>query len=578
MAKKSSPQQPKWLYPLVYGVLIVVNLLPSYAEKPYLPQETQDVILNLLMVAVAPYAPYAPVFHLATVVIILLVFLKPGKMGRLVAGYVGVNYLVIALAQSMGQTQKYGFVVHIAALATMLLLGGTWLVVAFRDDIRPTFRKLTLPEYGLLGLALLAYWSPYAVTDGVIHPDFNPLLLVTSPDYGLTFCFTTPILLMGLILFYPQVNQFAYRITAFSGLLYGLFNLTHWFNPDTRWMGFLHLPLLILSTYALFLPRVARWRNRKGLALVVLVSLLATGCGAVAPTATSVPATATQIAPGATNTPLAPTATPAPPTATAVPPTPTATPVPPTALPSATPTPAPLLLLENSPQSFGRTETFQVGLGDLDGDGDLDAVFANMAANDSQVWFNDGQGTFQDSGQKLTQQGHGLGLGDLDGDGDLDIFMTCAHFGSGGGWSKKPSRVYLNDGQGTFEDSGQDLGDAELSGNGVNLIDLDGDGDLDAHVIYYEVGGMADRVYLNDGAGRFNDSGLALEQEEIAWGDLDADGDLDMLAKAYGEGYRVLLNDGERANLSPAGRWRTPKPCMATWPWPTWTAIATWMP
>jgi hypothetical protein len=294
------------------------------------------------------------------------------------------------------------------------------------------------------------------------------------------------------------------------------------------------------------------------IALILLVSTLVTGCGAVAPTATSVPASATSIALGPTSSPLPPTATPAPPTATAVPltptdtpmPPPTATPVPPTAVPSATPTPAPLLLFENRPQSFGRTETFQVGLGDLDGDGDLDAVFANMAANDSQVWFNDGGvqggtlGQFVDSGQRLTQQGHGVDLGDLDSDGDLDIFMTCAHFGSGGGWSKRPSRVYLNDGQGTFEDSGQDLGDAELSGNGVNLIDLDGDGDLDAHVVYYEVGGMADKVYLNDGTGRFTDSGLALTEEEIAWGDLDADGDVDIFAKAYGTGYRVLLNDG----------------------------------
>jgi hypothetical protein len=265
-------------------------------------------------------------------------------------------------------------------------------------------------------------------------------------------------------------------------------------------------------------------------ATLVLLSLLIAGCEAGEPA--PVPTTMEMV----TSTP-----TPVPPAATAVAPSPTSTPLP---LPTAAPTPAPLLSFENSHQLFGCSETFQVGLGDLDGDGDLDAVFANMAANDSRVWLNDGLGTFHDSGQKLTQQGHGLGLGDLDGDGDLDILMTCAHFGSGGGWSKKPSKVYLNDGQGVFHDSGQDLGDAELSGNGVNLIDLDGDGDLDAHVIYYEVGGMADRVYLNDGTGRFEDSGLAIGEEEIAWGDLDADGDVDMLAKAYGQGYRVYLNDG----------------------------------
>jgi hypothetical protein len=232
--------------------------------------------------------------------------------------------------------------------------------------------------------------------------------------------------------------------------------------------------------------------RHKALALIVLASLLVTGCGAVAPTGTPVPATATRAALEPTSTPHPPSATPAPPTATVAPPTPAATPlpptptapVPPTAVPSAAPTPAPLVSLESSPQLFGRTETFQVGLGDLDGDGDLDAVLANMGANYSQVWFNDGAGQFADSGQRLTQQGHGLGLGDLDGDGDLDIFMTCAHYGGGGGWSKKPSRVYLNDGGGTFQDTGQDLGDTDLSGNGVNLIDLDGDGDLDAHEIY----------------------------------------------------------------------------------------------
>jgi hypothetical protein len=297
----------------------------------------------------------------------------------------------------------------------------------------------------------------------------------------------------------------------------------------------------------------------KAFVLFLLASCLITGCGGAAPTATSVPAGATGVALGPTSTLRPPATTLAPPTVTAVPPTPTNTPLssatdtrlPPTAASSPTLAAASQVLLENSPQLFGRTETFQVGLGDLDGDGDLDAVFANMAANHSQVWFNDGgvqggtPGQFTDSGQRLTQQGHGLGLGDLDGDGDLDVFMTCAHYsGSGGGWSKKPSRVYLNDGRGTFQDSGQDLGDAGLSGNGVNLIDLDGDGDLDAHVIYYEVDGMPDRVYLNDGAGRFSDSGLALAEEEIAWGDLDGDGAVDMLSKTYGEGYKVLINDG----------------------------------
>ena len=259
----NSKVRPKWFYPLIYLGIILINFIPSYAELPYAPQDAQDVIINLLMVAIQPYQAYAPIFHVATLLIALGLLWKPAQMGRLVAGYMGLNYLVIGLAQSMGNTEKYGFVVHIAALTTMLLLGIIWLVVALRNRLQLTRRKLTIPEYGLLLLAFLAYWSPYRVIDGAIQPYFDPRLLLTSPDYGLTFCLTTPVFLLGLVLFRAQGSPFAYRITAFSGLLYGLFNLTHWFNPDTWWMGFLHLPLLIISTYALLLPGITRLHERR---------------------------------------------------------------------------------------------------------------------------------------------------------------------------------------------------------------------------------------------------------------------------------------------------------------------------
>ncbi|MBE0635641.1 hypothetical protein IH601_06575, partial [Candidatus Bipolaricaulota bacterium] len=42
---------------------------------------------------------------------------------------------------------------------------------------------------------------------------------------------------------------------------------------------------------------------------------------------------------------------------------------------------------------YGLAATFQVALGDLDGDGDLDAVFANMNMR-SEIWMNDGAGRF----------------------------------------------------------------------------------------------------------------------------------------------------------------------------------------
>jgi len=251
-------------YILVYVFLLLINILPLITEKPYQPQDTQEVIINLLMVSILPYQAFGPIFHIATLLLVFAFLWKPARLGRLMAGYIGINYFIIAAAQTMGHTEKYGFVIHLSALLTILILGITWLFVAFRNDIQPTFKKPSLLEYGLIALALLAFWGPYADVDGVIRPHFNLLLLLTGPDYGLTFCFTTPVFLLGLILVYPNVNQFAYRITTFSGLLYGLFNLTHWFNPATQWMGFLHLPLLVISIYALILPGFTKQVKKTG--------------------------------------------------------------------------------------------------------------------------------------------------------------------------------------------------------------------------------------------------------------------------------------------------------------------------
>ncbi len=238
-----------------------------------------------------------------------------------------------------------------------------------------------------------------------------------------------------------------------------------------------------------------------------------------------------QLVPSATLTPP-PTATSLPATATVVA-VPTATSI----SPEVTGTPATLFSLEMGTQEFNSTETFQAGLGDLDGDGDLDAVFANARTNDSRVWLNDGSGYFIDTGQELTQYGHGVGLADFDGDGDLDAFITCHNF-------VRPSSIYLNDGDANFSNTGQDLGDTGMSGVDVNLLDLNGDGHVDVHVVYYDPSGVPDRVYLNDGTGAFSDSGLALDEEVIAWGDLDGDGDVDLFGKRWGQGYVVLLNDG----------------------------------
>jgi hypothetical protein len=217
--------------------------------------------------------------------------------------------------------------------------------------------------------------------------------------------------------------------------------------------------------------------------------------------------------------------------------------------------PRPVTLV-HSEQTFPPAATNQIRLGDLDGDGDLDAVFSNQGPHDSQVWFNDGAGVFTDSGQRLTTQGHGAGLGDLDADGDLDLFLTCAGYYS----NNLPTKVYLNDGRGRFIDSQQDLGDVDISGNGVTLVDIDSDGDLDAHVWYYTTTALpySHRVYLNDGAGHFQLSEIALpEGSHLFWGDLDGDHTPDVFAMEWDRGLRALTGDGRGHFTS---TWEFPDP------------------
>jgi hypothetical protein len=254
MADPTPKKRRLWLMVSLFFVFLVLSFFPLFAQKPYPPQDTQDVILNLLMVSDLPYAAFAPFFHIATILLVGLILWQPGKWGKLLAGYIGANYLFLIVTCAQGQTEKYGYVVMTGALILYAILGILWLTAAFRNPPVAAFRRPTLPEWGLIALALLAFWGPYSIAGGAVQPGFDPLRLLSSPDYGMMFCFTTPVFLMVLILCAPAVPRWPLRITAINGFIYALFNLTHWFFPERWWMGFLHLPLLLISLYAMFYP------------------------------------------------------------------------------------------------------------------------------------------------------------------------------------------------------------------------------------------------------------------------------------------------------------------------------------
>jgi hypothetical protein len=222
---------------------------------------------------------------------------------------------------------------------------------------------------------------------------------------------------------------------------------------------------------------------------------------------------------------------------------------------------------------LGHSLSRAVALGDLDGDGDLDAVIGNCCRNEwiiysrpdqidarghgdahNMVWLNDGAGHLTDSGQRLGNEATGdIELGDLDGDGDLDAFEVNQASASEIPVCDTLDRVWLNDGAGRFVDSGQRL--SRAYGQAVALGDLDGDGDLDAFVgnAYFE---RADQVWLNDGHGRFTDSGQRLGEADtrtVVLDDVDGDGDLDGFVATDDLG-RIWVNDGSGRFVAGARR------------------------
>lgn len=190
---------------------------------------------------------------------------------------------------------------------------------------------------------------------------------------------------------------------------------------------------------------------------------------------------------------------------------------------------------------------------DVDGDGDLDVVaVSGLSEQPMRVYLNDGSGALTLDGEYTVGSPRDVALGDWDGDGDVDAFIAC------GGGVAVPDKLWLNDGSGTFSDSGERIGMA--NSRAVELADLDSDGHLDAVIgTVAAIGTVTDTPMLivrNDG-----DGGIAsvsattslhsvFEAAALDLGDLDGDGDIDaIVANGTTVGGQPLLNDGQ-GNLS----------------------------
>ncbi len=221
-------------------------------------------------------------------------------------------------------------------------------------------------------------------------------------------------------------------------------------------------------------------------------------------------------------------------------------------------------------------EVFGNGLGIAPGDFNADGRMDFFVANDgmvNQLWINNGSGTFSDealmAGCAVNQVGAAeAGMGvmavDLEYDGDLDLFLS--HL------SAESNTLYINK-LGQFEDQTAALGlglpSIPFTGFGVGFADFNHDGDLDLYVANGRVTrtrsilspnkpyAEPNLLFQRGPDGRFVEvfprggtAELIIESSRgAAFGDLDNDGDIDIVVVERGSKARILRNSvGSQGN------------------------------
>ena len=207
-----------------------------------------------------------------------------------------------------------------------------------------------------------------------------------------------------------------------------------------------------------------------------------------------------------------------------------------------------------------------VMVADFNNDGWSDLSVANDGSA-NHLWRNKGDGTFVEEGllsgtaynsDGAAEAGMGITAADFDGDGDEDIFVTNNR--------RETNTLYLNVDGSNFYDATVQFGLSSPSfpntGFGTLWFDYDNDGALDLFVANGAVGILESRqddaypyaqpnqLYRNNGKGHFRDvsvsAGESLELLDVsrgsAFGDLDNDGDVDIVVANNNGPARLLLN------------------------------------
>lgn len=240
-----------------YLIILLLAFMPSYTAVPIAPEQVSqeipkiiiEVLANPLLYAVPTWGMVLAKFLPLLVITALMVFRQ--RAGWVFNIYAAAITLLVALLQTMGMTETYGFAILTGNLLIVLVAAVffIWEAAARVNDYSRPASELW--RYWVVPFALLAWWMPLGAD---IKPDFSLQTLLFN-EAGLTFCMILPVLLAVLTLYYPDVNGALLRAVSFIGLFTGVMNMIQEFIffPEAWWLGVLHFPLLFISLYGLVL-------------------------------------------------------------------------------------------------------------------------------------------------------------------------------------------------------------------------------------------------------------------------------------------------------------------------------------
>ena len=228
------------------GLLLAQFVLLPFASRNFDLRDIGRIVsVTLSNAPQVRLGGFNSLFQSLSLSMFILLFVSKDRMKSLFNAYVAVSYLAFAFIQNIALTEQYGFSVVTVNLAMFLLVAYVWIAEVFSPQNCFDFSNFRWKYVWMMILALFAYWFPFTNSGQL---DFDPLHFFTR-NTATAFCLTTPAFLTILTLNLPKVNIVTYRITAIVGFIIGVYNMFSFFNPHTVYIGFAHLPLLIISLY-----------------------------------------------------------------------------------------------------------------------------------------------------------------------------------------------------------------------------------------------------------------------------------------------------------------------------------------